>query len=202
MIEADPVYALFLDEIEDIVQLLNVVVVDGEAQSHALTDGDTVLNALHGLFISTIHAAELVVDILEAVKGNAHIAHADILDALCHFPGNQRAIGRQGGTYPLLLGILGQLEKVRANQRLTAGKQQYRHMKISQIIYEFLGFFRGEFIFVLLRIGLHIAVHTLQVAGLGRVPDHNRPHALSRAIAHTVGVARIAQIIPIIIPSK
>ena len=68
MVEADAVDVLRFDEVEDAVELLDVVVVDREAQADTLADSHAVLDALHGLLIGAVDAAELVVDILEAVE--------------------------------------------------------------------------------------------------------------------------------------
>ena len=202
MIEADAVDVLTLDKIKDIVQLLNIVVIDGKPQSYTLSHSHAVLNACHGLLEGPLHAPELVINILQAVQGNPHITYANLLDTGSHLTGNQGAVGGQGRAHPLLLGILRQLKEIRANQRLAAGKQQHRHMKIRQVINKSLGLRRGQLILVFLAVRAHVAMTAFQVAGLGGIPHHHRPHALTGPIPHGVGRFCIAQGITIILPGK
>ena len=105
MVEADAVDVLRFDEVEDAVELLDVVVVDREAQADTLADSDAVLDALHGLLIGARDAAELVVDILEAIERDADVADANVLDALRDFARDQRAIRRERRTHALCLRV-------------------------------------------------------------------------------------------------
>ena len=202
MVEAHPIDALFLDKIKNLIHLLDIVVVDSKAQAHPLAHSHAVLNACHGLCICSRHAPEFIIHILQPVQGNAHITHAYILDAPGHFPGNQGAVGGEGGTHAGCLGVLCQLEEIRPDQWLAPGKEQHRHTEVSQVIYKPLRFLRGQLILVFPRIGLHIAVHTSEVASPGGIPDHHRPHAFSSAVAHGGGPGGIAQFISEIIPGK
>ena len=171
MIEADAVDVLGLDEVEDLVELARVMLVDRETQADALADGDAILDALHGLLVRALDAAELIVDVFEAVERDADIADADILDALRDLARDQRAVRRERRAHARFLCVLCELKEVRTNERLTAREQQDRHMERGEVIDELLRLVRRELVFILLRIGLHIAMHALEVARLRRVPD-------------------------------
>ena len=120
MIEADSVNILPLNKIKNIFQLLNIVVINGKAQAHPLTYSHTILNTRHSLLEGAFYPSELVIYILQAIQGNPYITHPNILDALSHLSGNQGAIGGQGWTHPLGLGIFCQFKEIWTNQRLTA----------------------------------------------------------------------------------
>ena len=202
MIEADAVDTLFLDEIEDLVQLAGVMLVDREAQAHALPHGHAVLDALHRLLVGTLDAAELVVDILEPVQRNTDVAHADILDALRNLARDQRAVRGERRAHTRLLRILSQLEEIRTDQRLAAREEQHGHAKFCEVVDELLRLVRRELVLIFLRIRTHIAMHALQVAGLRRVPDDDGAHALRRAVTHAVRILCIAQFVSIIVSGK
>ena len=178
------------------------MLVDGEAQADALADRDAVLDAFHRLFIGAGGAAELIVHILEAIERNADIANTDVLDALRDALRNQRAVRRKRRTHASLCRIVRELEEVRANQRLAAREQQHGHMERREIVDEFLRLVRCELVLVFFRIGLHIAVHALEVARLRRVPDDDGADALGRAIPHGMRRFRIAQAVAEIVPRE
>ena len=120
MVEADAVDVLGLDEIENLVELARIVLVDREAQADALADGHAVLDALHRLFVGAGGAAELVIDIAQAVERDADVADADVLDALRDITRDQRPIRRKRRPHAGLCRIVRELEEIRADQRLAA----------------------------------------------------------------------------------
>ena len=193
MIEAHAVDALFLDEVEDLIHLHDIVVIDREAKPHALADRRAILDAAHGRLIGALLAAKLVVDILEPVKRDADIAHADILDALRCSAVDQCAVRRKRRTHALFRRILGKLEKVGADQRLAARKKQDRNAKVCEIVDEAPRLRRRQLVPVLPAVRIHVAMAAVEVARLRRIPDDDGTHPLRRTVPHTMRVFRIAQ---------
>ena len=202
VIEADAVDPLFLDEVKDLIELHDVVVIDRKAQPHALTDGDAVLNALHRPLVRTVHAAEHIVHIRQTVERDADIAHAEILDALCHIARDERPIRRERRTHAALCRVFRELEKVRADQRLAAREEQHGHAELCEIVDEALCLLRRQLPVIFLPVRLHIAVAAAQIARARRVPDHHGSHALRCTALHPMRIVRVAQRITIVLIHK
>ena len=64
MIEAYTVNIFTLNKVENIIQLLNIMMINGKAKAYTLSYSHAVLNARHGLLVGTINTTELVVYIL------------------------------------------------------------------------------------------------------------------------------------------
>ena len=69
--------------------------------------------------------------------------------------------------------MAGQFHKVLAHQRLAAGEEHHRRAVGRQIVDHFLGLFGGNLIAAILFHGLRIAMHALEIATAGHVPDHD-----------------------------
>ena len=60
MIKADAIDVFRLHQIQDRAYILEIVLIDGEAQTHALTYGPTIADTFHSLVESAFNAAEPV----------------------------------------------------------------------------------------------------------------------------------------------
>ena len=202
MIEAHAVDALLLDEIEDLVELHDVVMVDREAKPHALPDRRAVLYAAHGSLVGALLAAELVVHILETVERDADVAHADVLDALRRRAVNERAVRRERRAHALCRRVLGKLEEVGTKERFAARKEQHGHAKVGEIVDEAPRLLRRQLVLILLGVRIHVAMATLEVACLRRIPDDDGSHSFGCTVFHAMRILRIAQRVAEILARK
>ena len=193
MIEAHAVDALFLDEIENLVEFHDVMMVDREAKPHALPDRRAVLYAAHGGLVGALLAAELVVHILETVERDADVAHADVLDALRRRAVNERAVRRERRTHALCCRVLGKLEEVGTKERFAARKEQHGHAKFRKIVDEAPRLLCRQLVLILLGVRVHVAMAAPEVARLRRIPDDDGSHSLGRTVFHAMRILRIAQ---------
>ena len=193
VVEADTVDVFRFDEVKNSVEFLNVVVVDRKAKPDTLPDGNAVLDACHRLFIRAFNAAKLIVDILQSIERDADITDANVLNLLCNFARDQRSVRRKRRAHAFFLRICGERKKIRTDQRLTARKEQHWHMEIRKVIDELHSLFCRQLIVILFRIRSHIAVHTLQIACLRRIPDDDWPHTFRCTIFHRMCIFCVTQ---------
>ena len=110
---------------------------------------------------------------LHAVQRNAHIGKPYGLEFAGLGLGDERAVGGDDRPHALGRGVAGQLHQVFAHQGLTAGKKHDRRAVGGQIVDHGLGLGGADLVLAVHGHGLGIAVHALEVAALGHVPDHN-----------------------------
>ncbi|MNP44634.1 hypothetical protein D3C76_1385060 [compost metagenome] len=80
VVEAGPLDALLLHQLEDQRQLGNVVPVHGEAQAYLLALADAAAHAPHGQLEGSGPVAEIIMDLAYPIQADAHIAHTQLLD--------------------------------------------------------------------------------------------------------------------------
>jgi hypothetical protein len=72
------------------------------------------------------NGAELVVDLLAAIDGDAHVGQADLLELARLLLGDERAVGADDRAHPLAGRVAGKLDQILAHQGFAAGKQHDR----------------------------------------------------------------------------
>ena len=162
-----------LEQAEDAGDFTGIALVDGEAQPHLEALGLTVGDAFKGFFKRPRHCAKLVVHGLHAVQRNAHVRKAHFLEFAGFFLGNERAVGRDNRAHAARGGVAGKLHQILAHQRLAARKQHDRRTVGGQIINHGLGLCGVDVVRAVHFNGVGVAMHALEVATLGHVPDHN-----------------------------
>ena len=158
---------------EDAGDLAHVPLVDGEAQAHLQAFGLAVGHAFQGLAEGTGHAAETVVHFFHAVQGDAHVGEAHALEFTGLFLGDEGAVGGDDGAHALGGGMAGQFHQVLAHQGLAAREEHDRRAVGGQVVDHGLGLFGADVVGAVHGHGLGVAMHALQVAALGHVPDHH-----------------------------
>ena len=108
-------------------------------------------------------------------------------------PVNEGAIAGEGGANLQPGGGFSQSEKIRANQRFTAGKKQHRHLKVRQGLDKGQGLLSVQFTFISFWIRIHVTVPAGEVAGAGHVPGHHRPQAFPHTVGRMGGTGGITQ---------
>ena len=108
-----------------------------------------------------------------AVQGNAHVGKPHLLELAGLFLGDEGAVGGNDRTHALGRGMAGQFHQVLAHQGLAAREEHDRRAVGGQVVDHGLGLFGADVVGAVHGHGLGVAVHALQVAALGHVPDHH-----------------------------
>jgi hypothetical protein len=179
--EIEAVDALVLDQPEQAGQVLMIVLGHGEAHADLEPGIAAQADAGQRQVEGALHAAELVVRGAEAVEADADVVVADGADAVEHGRVDQRAVGGQRGEEAHLLRARRDLENVRPQQRLAAGKDQRRNAEGLELVHDAEHLGGAQLAGEVLVGGNRIAVLAGQVAAPDQVPDHHRAGRLSSA---------------------
>ena len=193
VIDAEPADVLALDDAEDLVDVADVLGCGGEAQSDADAVLAAVADALEGLLERAHLAAHVVVARLGAVDGDAGVGDADLGHPLGDLLGDEDAVCGEGDADALLRGVFGEVEDVGADEGLAAGHEQSGDLERREVVDHRLRFLGGHLARELLFLGRGVAVDALEIAGLGGVPDHDRTHAVARAVLLRMGALVVAE---------
>ena len=92
-------------------------------------------HAAKGRVETAVLATEAIVHRADAIQAHADIVVADLGDAIGGRLVDQGTVGGKAGIEAHRLGALRDVENVRAQQRLAAGKDQHRHTEGAQIVH-------------------------------------------------------------------
>lgn len=116
----------------------------------------------------------MVVHVFHAVQGNAHVGEAHFFEFARLLGRDQGAVGGDHRAHALAGRMAGQLHQILAHQGFAAGKKHHRRAEGRQVVDHGLGLFGIDIIRAVHFHGMGIAVHALEVAALGHVPDNDR----------------------------
>ena len=162
------------DQVQHFRQFVGIVQGHGEAQTDLDPGLQTQAHAGQRGLVSAFVTAKGIVCGADAVQGNANVVIAGRLDGLDIVAIDQRAVGGQADIEAHFLGLGGDLEDVRAQQRLAAREDQHGHAKFAQVRHHREDFVRAQFAGEIRIGGDRIAVFAIQVATPDQVPDHHR----------------------------
>ena len=134
VIETNPLDFLLLDEVENLVDVLHIVAGEREAQAGFLIDVMAVPESAHGGIERAFLAAELVVDLADAIERDADVGDVRRLEQGGFFRRDECAVGGNGQFQPGIGSEIHQIEKARMDHRLAAGKQQRRNLIGGEIL--------------------------------------------------------------------
>ena len=134
------------------------------------SDGTAVLHTLYGTFPTAGEAAEFIMlGWVERIKRDAHRTGTGFLELLRHVKRNQRAVRAKDRNHMEVRSVFDELEDVGAHQRLAARENHDFKTGFGNLAQEFLALFGAEF-FLSLAACLTVAVGTVHIAGICRVP--------------------------------
>ena len=184
--EIEPGDALLFHQIEERLEVRGVVA--GQREAHADLHLQVAQQAQRGqglrerLFLSP----EAVVRLLQPVEADADVAEARVADARGERRVDQRAVGRERDVQAQVLRARGDLEQVRAQQRLAARQDQRRHAEGLEVVHDREHLLRRQLAREIDVGRDRVAVHAGEVAAADQVPDHHR----ARRVAPRAGRRR------------
>ena len=174
MREVELVDALVFEQAQHGRQLGRVGLGEREPQPHLDAAVAAAADAAERGAVAALLAAEAVMRGLGTVEADADIVETGRGDAGGHGLVDQRAVGGQPHVELQRLGAGRDLEDVRAQQRLAAGKDQHRYAEGFEVVHSAADLRRGELPREVDVGGDGVAVLAAQVAAAHQVPDHHR----------------------------
>ena len=152
------------------LELALVPVHDRRVDLERQSDGRAVLHALHGAFPAAREAAERVVLLrVERIERDTHRTGTGFLELLRHVERDQRAVRAEDRDHVQVRGVLDELEDIGAHQRLAARKDHDLEAGFGNLRKELLALLRTQ-LFFCLAAGIAVAVRTVHIAGIRRIP--------------------------------
>ena len=174
VVDAQPIHADLLRQLEDWPEVLAVQPMESEAdacaQARALRCADARDRFLEGVLL----APQFVMRGPDRVQAHAYVGEARRGDALGLPAVDERAVRGQDRAHPQCLCVRRQLEHVGAHQRLAAGEQHGGDAEVRKVGEHPLALLEAELTGVVVILRARVAVQAVQVATPGYVPHHYR----------------------------
>ena len=154
--------------------------------------GTAVLHPAHrAVPAARERAKRIVLLFVERIERDAHPARARLLQRLRHRQVDQRAVRAEHGDQPQPACIGDQLKNIRACQRLTARKDHNAEPRLCDLAQELLALLGREFL-VRAAARVTVAVRTVHIAGVRRIPRDNLHPAARDALRVPAGVTALS----------